>query len=126
MTYYKQTKDAAWTHTPKGTVYVSTFDNYIQPEDESLRKTPMGIDLSLCDGEDLCLFVPLTTIELEAQAQQKLNIGSVVRPEVESAKEGELLPESDGEANISAGCCDHVEWVVRLGILQCANCGKPN
>ncbi len=32
-----------------------------------------------------------------------------------------------GEAQgVSAGCCDHVEWVVRLGILQCANCGKPH
>lgn len=30
------------------------------------------------------------------------------------------------DTGVSAGCCDHVEWVVRLGILQCANCGKPH
>ena len=57
---------------------------------------------------------------------EQLQQGGVVRPALDSSDGGELLPASDGEANMRAGCCDHVEWVVRLGILQCANCGKPN
>jgi len=48
-----------------------------------------------------------------ADTKQKLNIASVVRPEVESAKEGELLPASGGEANTCA------DWKVK-----CHKCGN--
>ena len=78
MIYYKQTKAVSWLpHTTEGTVWVSTFDDYIQPEDETLRLTPLGVDLSLLDDSSLSLFVPMSTISIVPETKQ-LNIASVV------------------------------------------------
>jgi hypothetical protein len=57
MAKYIQTKDVSWLETPKGTIWVDTgMDEYIQPEDHSLRTTAFGVDLSLLDEIDLALF----------------------------------------------------------------------
>ena len=64
MQYYKQAKDVSWLSTPAGTVWVSTVDDYIQPENPDLITTPLGVDLSLLDGENLLLFTPIKTLEL--------------------------------------------------------------
>lgn len=62
MKYYKQTKSVSWLTTPEGTIWISTHDDYIQPEDEKLRQTPLGVDLSLIDDDSLNLFMPISTI----------------------------------------------------------------
>ena len=56
---YKQTKEVSWLNTPKGTIWIQMDEEYIQPEEESLRDTPLGVSLDLLDDEDLKLFKPL-------------------------------------------------------------------
>ena len=53
---YKQTKEVSWLNTPKGTIWIQMDEEYIQPEEESLRDTPLGVSLDLLDDEDLKLF----------------------------------------------------------------------
>lgn len=114
MRYYKQTKAVSWLPaTTKGTVWVSTFGDYIQPEDETLRRTPLGVDLSLLDDESLSLFLPISTISIEAQMKQ-LNIAGIVRPASESAQEGEPLP-AEGVAQSGSAS--------RSIISRCKDCG---
>ena len=56
---YKQTRNVSWLNTPEGTIWESTFDEYIQPVDKSLSKTPLGVNLQLLDcTEDEDLFLP--------------------------------------------------------------------
>lgn len=59
MKKYRQKFDVDWLHTPKGTIWIPTpefelvkYRNeknknipFISPEDESLRKTPLGCRL---------------------------------------------------------------------------------
>lgn len=54
---------------------------------------------------------------------EQLHLAGVVRPEVESAKEGELLPESDGEANKRAGfwCQNEMYGNVKC-VFVCKHC----
>jgi len=58
MKKYIQTKEVSWLKTPKETVWVQLDpeDSYIQPEDESLRESPLGVDLFLLYEEDEDLF----------------------------------------------------------------------
>lgn len=101
MIYYKQTKAVSWLKsTTAGTVWVSTFDNYIQPEDETLRTTPLGVDLSLLDDESLSLFVPVRTLSLEAEPEQ-LNI-----------------------VNVMESVCPHTITYVEDGFQRCQACDK--
>ncbi|MFW6311574.1 MAG: hypothetical protein ACOC1K_04995 [Nanoarchaeota archaeon] len=52
-----QTKKVGWLTQPKGTIWISTgFENYIVPQLEQLRDTPLGVDLSLLYDEDEKLF----------------------------------------------------------------------
>lgn len=60
--YYRQKKDVNWINTPKGTIWVTDSKYYIQPEDESLRETPLGVELSLLDDEDIALFEEIPTV----------------------------------------------------------------
>lgn len=69
-------------------------------------------------------FRDIASLVTQIEQLHKLN---VMQAEGSDESEGAAVAsEGQGEANMSAGCCDHVEWVVRLGILQCANCGKPH
>lgn len=66
MTYYKQLINVHWLKTPAGTIWVSTHDSYIQPEDDALVTTPLGVDLDLLNDEDETLFEPIkTTLSIE-------------------------------------------------------------
>ena len=58
--------------------------------------------------------------------EQKLNIASVVRPEVECAKEGELLPAEGPEKSVCDGCKKPViGYTTFRGIQVCHHCCKP-
>lgn len=68
--YYEQVKELSWLKTPKGTMWVESENdiaegNYIQPEDETLRDTPMGVDLDLLDDVDYFAFKKVHTFELQ-------------------------------------------------------------
>jgi hypothetical protein len=68
MEYYTQTKNRIWLSTEAGTIWVSDgptlIGHYVQPEDENLRETPLGVDLDLLDEIDFDLFKPLITIQI--------------------------------------------------------------
>lgn len=69
--YYKQNETVSWLKsTVVGTIWVSTFDNYIQPEDETLRTTEFGLNLSLLDDDSLSLFTPIHTYEIPSNNQR--------------------------------------------------------
>jgi hypothetical protein len=69
MDYFKQTKKCSWLNTDEGTIWikflVNNFGYYIQPEDESLRNTSLGINLALLSEKELEIFKPLITIEIQ-------------------------------------------------------------
>lgn len=58
---YKQTRNVGWLNTPERTIWVTTGSpNWIQPEDENLRETLLGVDLDLLiDTDDEFLFEPI-------------------------------------------------------------------
>lgn len=56
---YKQIRGVPWLNTPEGTIWITydNGDNWIQPEDETLRETLLGVDLDLLiDTKDEFLF----------------------------------------------------------------------
>jgi hypothetical protein len=62
MKKYKQLRDVVWLNTPAGTIWTTygNSDNWIQPEDENLRETLLGVDLDLLvDYPDEDLFEPI-------------------------------------------------------------------
>lgn len=61
---------------------------------------------------------------MEDYAQQKLNIDSVVRPEVESAKAGVLLGNEVLVKAVSVGFCNHQYEFNSAGYQSCLWCGK--
>lgn len=63
MKYYLQTANVSWLKTPKDTYWIETDYPYIQPQQEQLRDTPLGVDLSLVDDKDFC-FEEVDTIPL--------------------------------------------------------------
>jgi hypothetical protein len=64
MKKYRQTKQVRWLDTPIETIWVSTKDSWIQPEDEKLRFTLLGVDLDLLiDTDEEFLFEPIKEIE---------------------------------------------------------------
>lgn len=68
MKYYKQVKSVNWLNTPKDTIWIE-FANlkngyYIQPEDETLRDTPLGVNLSILDDDHILLFEEINTISI--------------------------------------------------------------
>jgi hypothetical protein len=60
--YYRQTKSVSWLLTKEGTIWVSTIDDYIQPESVQLITTCLGINLSLIDDENLFELIPTKQI----------------------------------------------------------------
>lgn len=50
---FTQTKQVNWLDTPKGTIYIRTQGNYIQPQNMSLRTTELGVNLSLIEDQEL-------------------------------------------------------------------------
>ena len=56
MIKYKQIKDVHWLNTPVGTIWIKIDEEYIQPENESFRDTPLGVSLYLLDDEDIQIF----------------------------------------------------------------------
>lgn len=71
MNYYEQTKAFKWLNTPAGTIWVDfkKLDNgqYIQPEEEHLRDTLLGVNLDLLDDEDLVHFKRVVRIQLPVE-----------------------------------------------------------
>lgn len=54
---YIQTRNVSWLNTPKDTIWIPNFDDYITPEDPKLRETPFGVSLQLLEcGPDEDLF----------------------------------------------------------------------
>lgn len=64
MIYYKQVRNVNWLKTPAGTVWITTHDSYIQPEDVALITTPLGVDLDLLGDEDETLFELINTVKI--------------------------------------------------------------
>jgi hypothetical protein len=53
MKRYKQIGEVPWLNTPGGTIWIAyDNDNWIQPEDGTLRETILGVDLDLLIDND--------------------------------------------------------------------------
>lgn len=54
ITKYRQTRKVPWLDTPGETIWITygNNDNWIQPEDETLRETLLGVDLDLLIDTD--------------------------------------------------------------------------
>ncbi len=72
MDYYLQTKNVLWLNTPKGTYWVVTEYPYIQPQQEHLISTPLGVNLDLAD--DYELFEKIETIDCSTENKKRLTL----------------------------------------------------
>ena len=65
---YTQTKSVSWLPTPEGTIWIKYgYRNYIQLQNETLRSTPLGVDLDLLFDEDETVFKLMSAPEVPTE-----------------------------------------------------------